>query len=299
MYDEERPYEVIASKADASVRRGYWDMASGLQAVDGLATSSYANERARRYVAGEISAHDLARDVTAYHEATDDDAREADLVAARITGLLDTSSKARLDLSGRQLCVIHATLFRDVLPPTWVGTYRTEDVAKREPILGGSSVAYAPAVEIAAAVDYDMAAERAHPPYDVHDPSGLDHFVSFVAGLWQTHPFREGNTRTCAVFSQLCLRHMGVDADNEPFRANSVHYRDALVRASVPYPPDAPYDRSFLRAFYDAVVNGVPLDPHVDMNVHGVRDDATPYRELAEYDADVAEDDRGRDPTDD
>lgn len=287
MYDEEKPYEVLHGKTDAATRQGYWDMGSGLQAVDGLTTSPYARAQAERYVAGDISAIDLTRDVENRYEVSNDaDQRQADVVAARITALLDSSSpQTRFELTGRQLCIIHGALFRGVLPDAWVGTYRTEDIMKREPVLGGSSVAYATAAEVAAAVDYDMREERARGTYDVHNKDGLAHFVSFVAGLWQTHPFREGNTRTTATFSQLYLRSMGVDADNEPFMANSVYYRDALVRASVPAPEDAPYNQSFLIAFYDAVINGRPFDPHVDMNIHGVRDDDTPYRDPSDYES--------------
>lgn len=284
MYDEERPYETLRGGTNPTERRGYWDMGSGLQAVDGLSTSNYAHQQAERYIAGDVSAQNLVHNVESHHENSGDkEQKQADVVAARITALLDTSAATRFELTGRQLCIIHATLFHDVLPEPWIGVYRVEDISKREPILGGSSVAYSAAIEVSPSIDYDMREERTRATYDVHSKDGLAHFVSFVAGIWQTHPFREGNTRTTAVFSQLYLRSLGVEADNEPFMHNSLYYRDALVRASVPMPEKAPYDHSFLIAFYDAVVNGTPFDPHVDMNVHGVRDNDTPYRSPDEY----------------
>lgn len=284
MYDEERPYETLPGGTSPTERRGYWDMGSGLQAVDGLFTSDYAHQQAERYIAGDTSAQNLVRDVESHYENSgDNEQRQADVVATRITALLDASKATRFELTGRQLCIIHATLFHGVLPKPWVGAYRVEDISKREPILGGSSVAYSAAIEIAPSIDYDMREERARGKYDVHSGDGLAHFVSFVAGIWQTNPFREGNTRTTAVFSQLYLRSLDVKADNEPFMHNSLYYRDALVRASVPVPENRPYDHSFLAAFYNAVVNGTPFNPHVDMNVHGVRDDDTPYRSPDEY----------------
>lgn len=287
MYDEERPYEAIANPSGESERQGYWDMGSGLQAVDGLEVSQYAQGEAARYVAGKVDAYGLARNIEDHYEGSQDrDQREADVVAARITAILDGASFARFELTGRELCIIHGSLFKGILPDAWTGTYRVEDISKREPVLGGSSVAYAPAIEIAAAVDYDMSHERAAAPYDVHGKDGIGHFTSFVAGLWQTHPFREGNTRTTAVFSQLYLRQLGVDARNEPFRANSLYYRDALVRASVTAPGESAPDFSYLRAFYDSVINGITFDPVTDMNIHGVRDDDTEYRDPKEYQSD-------------
>lgn len=285
MYDEERPYEVVRPASDSSTRQGYWDMGAGLQAVDGLRPSPYAESQASRYVAGDLSAAELSREIERhYDDSSEGQEREADTVAARITALLDSSPQTRFDLSGRQLCIIHGTLFRGVLPKPWVGTYRTQDITKAEPILGGRSVMYSPAVEIAMAVDYDMQQERSHPAYDVRTREGLAHFASFVAGIWQIHPFREGNTRTTAVFSQLYLRKLGVQTDNEPFRENSLYYRDALVRASVTAPDESAPDLSFIKAFYDAVINGRPFDSHVDMNVHGIRqDDDLPYRQAKEY----------------
>lgn len=285
MYDEERPYTTCENATDAKTRQGYWDMASGLQAVDGLETSAYANAEAKSYISGDINARELASRVERHYNDphTDDNKRQADLVATRITGLLDTSPNTRFELTGRQLCIIHGTLFEGVLPRPWVGTYRTEDIFKAEPILGGRSVEYSPAAEIAMAVNYDMAEEKATGVYDVHDAAGLKHFVSFISGLWQTHPFREGNTRTTAVFSQLYLRRLGVDANNEPFLQNSLYYRDALVRASVIAPDDIEPDLSYLTAFYDAVVNDSVLDTQVNMNVHGIRVDENAYRSPSEY----------------
>ena len=55
-------------------------------------------------------------------------------------------------------------------------------------------------------------------------------------GVWQIHPFREGNTRTAATFGILYLRFLGFDVNNEPFARHSQYFRDALalVNASDP-----------------------------------------------------------------
>jgi hypothetical protein len=58
------------------------------------------------------------------------------------------------------------------------------------------------------------------------------HISHFVSGLWQIHPFGEGNTRTTAVFTILYLRHIGFKVENDLFANNSWYFRNALVRAN-------------------------------------------------------------------
>ena len=53
-----------------------------------------------------------------------------------------------------------------------------------------------------------------------------------MSGLWQIHPFGEGNTRTTAVFTILYLRHIGFKVENDLFANNSWYFRNALVRAN-------------------------------------------------------------------
>lgn len=52
---------------------------------------------------------------------------------------------------------------------------------------------------------------------------------SFISGIWQIHPFREGNTRTTAVFAIMYLRHLGFTVDTTPFASHAQYFRDALV----------------------------------------------------------------------
>ena len=60
----------------------------------------------------------------------------------------------------------------------------------------------------------------------------VNHIAQFVSGLWQIHPFGEGNTRTTAVFTILYLRSMGFDVTNDLFAKHSWYFRNALVRAN-------------------------------------------------------------------
>ena len=54
----------------------------------------------------------------------------------------------------------------------------------------------------------------------------------FVAGLWQIHPFGEGNTRTTAIFTIKYLRSLGFSVNNDMFEHYSWYFRNALVRAN-------------------------------------------------------------------
>lgn len=51
-------------------------------------------------------------------------------------------------------------------------------------------------------------------------------------GLWQIHPFGEGNTRTTAVFTIKYLRMLGFSVNNDLFERHSWYFRNALVRAN-------------------------------------------------------------------
>ena len=53
--------------------------------------------------------------------------------------------------------------------------------------------------------------------------------VRIICAIWQTHPFREGNTRSIIVFAVLLAKHLRFEADHELFRVNSSYVRNALV----------------------------------------------------------------------
>lgn len=99
----------------------------------------------------------------------------------------------------------------------------------------------------------------------LYDPGTMEVNVprlsTFIARIWEVHPFREGNTRTVAVFSQLLLQNLGIPASNEVFKENGRWYRDALVRASynsIREGIDA--DQSYLELFYGCMVSGTVLE---------------------------------------
>lgn len=99
-------------------------------------------------------------------------------------------------------------------------------------MLRGDTVFYVSAPDIHRAIEYDLEQEKAF------DYTGLDidqivtHITQFVSGLWQIHPFGEGNTRTTAVFTIQYLRSMGFNVENDLFANHSWYFRNALVRAN-------------------------------------------------------------------
>ena len=57
-------------------------------------------------------------------------------------------------------------------------------------------------------------------------------FSDFLAELWKTHPFREGNTRTIVTFCCLFIEAQGIYIESELFKDNAAYVRNALVAAS-------------------------------------------------------------------
>lgn len=289
MYAEHIPY-TVSEHTDryktSEERSDVWEAASSLQEADGLHVSDYAERTAERYITGEISSIQLAETVSDYHESasapTED--KEADVVAARIVKILNSF---RFSLDVRCLMLIHRELFSGVDVPgvtgPWVGRFRTVNLSKPEPVLGGRSVEYVKYDSLAASLDYDFEQERSSSYRLPMDEPQIKRFSRFISHVWQAHPFREGNTRTTAVFSQLYLRALGIEVDNRPFRNCGKLYRDALVRANYACFQDGVYEDSrFIVAFYRSVIEHEPYPFNLsDLNLHGIRElssEDVPYR---------------------
>ena len=210
-----------------------WRVAIGLQAVDGLKTSEYLHETARRNIEGEISI-DEAREliktyyITKTHHAPDDDEKqEADQVSANITKILSYSS---LDFSTKGYIALHRRIFEGVFKHA--GQMRNYDITKKEWVLNGDTVNYLNWEDLRRALDYDIEQERNFIYKGISPDNLISHISRFISGIWQVHAFREGNTRTTAVFAILYLRDIGFDVANDMFAEHSWYFRNALVRAN-------------------------------------------------------------------
>ncbi len=212
-------------KADA------WQTAIGLQDVDGLKVSSYLLDTARQHIEGDISieeAHDRIKvyyETKSGHDAVDE---EGDKASVNIAKILNEPSFA-FSLIG--LTSIHRRIFEGVFK--FAGQLRQVELSKKEWVLGGNaSVSYQPAIDLREAIEYDLSREKEFDYSNRPITEVIKHLSQFVADLWQIHPFREGNTRTTAVFMIKYLHSMGIPATNDMFKEHSWYFRNALVRAS-------------------------------------------------------------------
>ncbi len=214
--------------------KGYaWQTAIGLQAVDGLKPSDYLIETARKDIEGEITIDEAEQLIRSYYQSkiahTPEDAEihEADIASTNIRRLL-TEKTFAFTLVG--LTSIHRRIFDGIFK--FAGQIRDYNITKKEWVLRGDTVLYVSAPDIRKAIEYDLEQERQF-DYSKVDRNGLvNHIAKFVSGLWQIHPFGEGNTRTTAVFTILYLRSMGFDVTNDLFANYSWYFRNALVRAN-------------------------------------------------------------------
>ena len=214
-------------------RAAYWRTAIGLQAVDGLQTSDYLKATAIKHIEGEIDIDQARQLIKTYYqskttrETIDDDQQEADKVSANITKILSSVS---LDFSAKGFVALHRRIFDGVLKHA--GEIRHYDITKKEWVLDSDTVNYLNWEDLYRALEFDIEQERQFSYKNLSLEQQVLHISHFVSGLWQIHPFGEGNTRTTAVFTILYLRHIGFKVENDLFANKSWYFRNALVRAN-------------------------------------------------------------------
>ncbi|MBO7067271.1 MAG: Fic family protein [Bacteroidaceae bacterium] len=210
-----------------------WRVAIGLQAVDGLKTSEYLQETARRNIEGEITIDEARELVKEYyikktaHDNDDEDKEEADRVSSNISKLLQTDA---FTYSVAGLAAIHRAIFEGVFKHA--GRFRDYDISKKEWVLRNDSVLYGRWQDLQMTIEYDLEQERQFDYTAFNKDQMIEHLAKFVAGLWQIHPFGEGNTRTTAIFTIKYLRSLGLSVNNDIFERHSWYFRNALVRAN-------------------------------------------------------------------
>lgn len=186
-------------KADA------WQTAIGLQDVDGLKVSPYLLDTARQHIDGDITIDEARDRIKAYYETKsghDIEDEEGDKVSANITKIILEPSFA-FSLIG--LSSIHRRLFEYYFKHA--GQLRAVELTKKEWVLGGeASVSYLPSFDPRNSIEHDLAKEKEYDYSNKPISEAIRHLARFTADLWQIHPFREGNTRTTAVFLIKYLR---------------------------------------------------------------------------------------------
>lgn len=261
MYDEEISYDRMSDDAsDKRTRQADWNVAKGLQQVDGLTTSPYLDEVEQGHVEGAYTSAQAAQIVYDYYrsktQAAPDRSAEADIVSARIVHLLEEGG---FSLRPSLLKHIHGSLFEGLIEKPYDFGWRDYNITKGERILAGETVQYAPWQLIEDNLRYDFGEAASHTLLGPASSGegGLSRFVTFVSNIWQTHAFVEGNTRTVAVFCILYLRSCGYRVNNEPFSQHAKFFRNALVRANyASIPLGIEEDSAYLTRFFGNVLFG-------------------------------------------
>ena len=107
-----------------------WRVAIGLQAVDGLTTSEYLQDTARRNIEGDITIDEARELVKQYyvkktaHDNDDAEKEEADRVSANIVKVL---SSPTFDFTAGGYLSVHRRVFEGVMKHA--GEFRTYDIS--------------------------------------------------------------------------------------------------------------------------------------------------------------------------
>ena len=256
-------YKVLEANGDLAKRKEYWKLAKGLQQTDGLDTSEYLETVISATLSGEYGIQDAKKALDKHYSGVmygcvGADVMEADIVSARIVELLEMDD---FKFSPIMLRSIHERLFHDVLPFKWVGQWRKENISKEQDILNGRTVQYADYREIANFLSYDFDQEKGSKYTLSFDDDQVKTLTEFISAIWQTHPFREGNTRTISTFLIKYLRKMGVEINIDPFIEHSKWFRDALVRHNYSSLKEGVYpEPKYLTKFFENILLGARHD---------------------------------------
>ncbi len=247
---------------DKKEKASIWRTAIGLQAVDGLKTSDYLKDTARKHIEGEIDIDEARELIKTYYqsktkrEPDDDDKQEADKVSANITKILSSET---LDFSTKGYIALHRRIFEGVFKHA--GRVRDYDITKKEWVLNYDTVHYLNWEDLRRALDHDIEQERSFSYKSISSDELIAHITRFVSGIWQIHAFGEGNTRTTAVFTIRYLRDIGFKVENDMFAEHSWYFRNALVRANYRSAVEGiDYSPQYLERFFRNLLLGEQWD---------------------------------------
>ena len=251
------PYQEEQRSKDY-VKQLQWDMAIGLQQVDNLKPSKYLEQISKMNILGELTIEEVERSLREYYTTKEQpkdinlNELECDFVSMRIVELLSIDN---FELSVDYLKYVHKYLFQDVYE--FAGEFRKINFSKHEKILNNDSVAYGDFKTLIESLEYDIGLEKNKNYNDMPIVEVIKNITDFTSSIWQVHPFREGNTRTTAVFIEKYLISLGYNVDNSLFKDKSVYFRNALVRSNYfnNY-LNIKEDKSYLIKFYENLLLG-------------------------------------------
>ena len=251
------PYQEEQRSKDY-VKQLQWDMAIGLQQVDNLKPSKYLEQISKMNILGELTIEEVEQSLREYYTTKEEpkdinlNELECDFVSMRIVELLNLDN---FELSVDYLKYVHKYLFQDIYE--FAGEFRKINFSKHEKILNNDSVAYGDFKTLIESLEYDISLEKNKNYNDMPIVEVIKNITDFTSSIWQVHPFREGNTRTTAVFIEKYLISLGYNVDNSLFKDKSVYFRNALVRSNYfnNY-LNIKEDKNYLIKFYENLLLG-------------------------------------------
>jgi fido (protein-threonine AMPylation protein) len=245
-------------KPEGYIKQLQWNMAIGLQEVDNLKPSKYLEKLLQENVNGNLTIEQVKNELKEYYiekeqkQDINHNEFECDFVSTRIVELLSIDN---FELSVDYLKYVHKYLFQDVYE--FAGEFRNIDFSKHEKILNNDSVAYGDCKTLKESLEYDISLEKDKDYKEMSIVEVISNITKFSSNIWQVHPFREGNTRTTALFIEKYLISLGYKVDNTLFKDKSVYFRNALVRSNYfnNY-LNLKEDSSYLVKFYENLLLG-------------------------------------------
>ena len=220
-------------KINGYIKQLQWDMAIGLQQVDNLKTSKHLESIKEKNILGELTIKEIEKRLREYYTTKEKQKNinhnelECDFVSMRIVELLD---QGNFELSVDYIKYIHKYLFQDVYE--FAGEFRKIDFSKHEKILNNDSVAYGDCKTLIESLEYDISLEKEKNYKDMSIVEVIKNITNFTSNIWQVHPFREGNTRTTAVFIYKYLNSLEFNQNISIYKNKASYFRNALVRSN-------------------------------------------------------------------
>ena len=160
-----KTYDKIEELKNKEIKKNNWEVAIGLNKVDGLVPSDYLKELVKKSINGEENYREVEKELHKYYEnrnltKEEINTKECDIVSTRIAELLEDGS---FTFSPIYLKSIHKYLFDGVFEgdiKNYAGTFRDYNITKKEDILNGKTVIYGNYKDLMEYLRYDFGDEE-------------------------------------------------------------------------------------------------------------------------------------------
>ena len=180
--------------------------------------------------------------------------KESDLAIIGIKKLLEEKD---YDINVEYLKHINRIMFEDIY--YFAGTFRTIEVFKNEEKLVGDSVTYAKPEDIEKNLN-DIFEDIRACDFESLDIEGQVNFLcNILTRIWQTHPFREGNTRATLIFLRKYLEKYNLKYDPDKFSNVDTYRYMRLSLVAACYEGNG-HERDY--SYLDRIMTDIVSDAH-------------------------------------